>query len=92
MIRRWMLPLLTAGFVWLVVGHLAEAEKLGRVLAKGQWHWILAAIMLQAAFATVGVASRLRDRQVDFGVLIAGYAMITIVASASSCHCWAGSS
>jgi phosphatidylglycerol lysyltransferase len=71
--RRWLFWFLIFGFVWLAVSRLTEIQKLAETLAQGQWPWIITAALLQglyylilsgvyqAAFATVGVQSRLRD-------------------------------
>lgn len=71
--RRWLLWLLIIAFIWLIVSRFTEIEKLARTLAQGQWQWVAVASLIQvvffvsyaalyqAAFATVEVASRVRD-------------------------------
>ena len=71
--RRWILWLLLIAFVWVVVTRLTEIKKLAATLAQGKWEWVLVAVLVmmvyfvvftgsyQAAFATMGVKSRLRD-------------------------------
>jgi phosphatidylglycerol lysyltransferase len=72
-VRRWLLPLLTLGFIWVIFSRFAEIERLVQTLAEGRWRWILAAFLLQAlyfivyaasfrtSFAAVGIPSRMRD-------------------------------
>src|SRR5438046_2709761 len=72
-LRRWLYWLLLIGFSWLVIHQFNEIEKITNTLAQGQWQWVMGAAALlllyytlyarlyQLAFATVGIASRLRD-------------------------------
>ncbi len=67
-IRRWLYWLLTLALIWVVANHFSELQRLVRLLAQGQWQWILMAAGLQlayyviytwlyqASFTTVGVA------------------------------------
>ena len=69
--RRVLLWLLLIGFIWVVVTRLTEIQTLAQTLAKGSWHWVLVAAVLQvlyfvamtasyqAAFSTVEVRGRL---------------------------------
>ncbi len=71
--RRWLLPLLTLAFIWMIFSRMGEIEILLRTLSEGRWRWIVAALLLQviyfvvyaasfrSALATVGIASRMRD-------------------------------
>jgi uncharacterized protein (TIRG00374 family) len=70
MLRRWVLWLLLAAFVWAVFSRLPELETLGQTLLRGHWPWVLAAAGLQlwyylnlallyrSAFRTVGLDAR----------------------------------
>ena len=72
-IRRLLYWLLTLAFLWVVINHFREIQKLIHTLAQGRWQWLLLVIGLQfiyfaiytllyqASFRTVGVASRFRD-------------------------------
>ncbi len=71
--RRWALWLGLGAVVLLVIARFVELKQLGATLAEGQWQWLLAGLMLQVAYyvlyavvyragyATVGVASRVRE-------------------------------
>jgi phosphatidylglycerol lysyltransferase len=71
--RRLFLWLLVIAFIWFLVSHFTEVEKLAETLAQGKWEWVLVAFVVQgvyfivftasyqAAFATVEVKSRVRD-------------------------------
>ena len=71
--RRGLWVLGGLGFVTLLALRRGEVAELGATLLQGQWHWVLAAVALQAifyvvysllyqlSFATVEVRSRLRD-------------------------------
>lgn len=73
MIRRRLLLLLTLGFAWVLLSRITEVQTLAKTLAGGRWQWIVVALLLQvvyfvayaatywASFATVGIASRMRD-------------------------------
>ena len=73
MTRRVIFQLLILGALWFTVAHLADAQRLLTVFRQGRWAWTLAAVGVQAlyfliftavyqsAFATVGVASSLRQ-------------------------------
>lgn len=72
-LKRWLIWLLVITFLWLVISRIAEIEYLAGALARGQWQWIWAAILLQvlyylnlaalyrSGFDTVGVQARIRD-------------------------------
>ncbi len=72
-LRRWLYWLLLIGFLWLVIRQFNEIEKITKTFAQGQWQWVLVAaglllinyalyaLLYQLAFATVGIASRMRD-------------------------------
>lgn len=51
--RRWLFWLLTLAFAWAVISRLSEIETLVATLARGQWPWVLAAVLLQAVFYTI---------------------------------------
>lgn len=69
--RRLLFWGLILGFIWVIIDHLSEIEKLGRTLRQGDLLWVGAAIGLQiahqlfftaiyqTAFETVGVKSQL---------------------------------
>lgn len=69
--RRWLLLLLVASFVWLVVTRANEVEHLIETLGSGVWQWVVVAALLQVVyfftqtrvfqicFRLVGVKSRL---------------------------------
>jgi uncharacterized protein (TIRG00374 family) len=71
--RRWIYWLLIIGFFAVVIIHFNEFTDFSRILARGQFQWMFAAIALQllhylvssasyrVAFNTVGVHTRLRD-------------------------------
>lgn len=78
--RHWILWLLTIAFIWLVVSHFTEVQKLVQTLGQGRLNWVLAAALLQvvyylvytalyqAGFYTVNVKSRLLElAPVTFG-------------------------
>jgi uncharacterized protein (TIRG00374 family) len=50
---RWLLALGVAGLLWFFVSRRAEVEAVVRTLARGQWGWLLAAALLQAASYTL---------------------------------------
>jgi phosphatidylglycerol lysyltransferase len=64
---------LTVLFLWVVLSRFTELEQLKITLAKGQWGWVLAAVLsqvayytvfassYQAAFNAVGIPTRTRD-------------------------------
>ncbi len=47
---RWLLWVLTAVFLWVVIRSFNELENLTQTLARGQWQWVIAAIMLQFVY------------------------------------------
>lgn len=51
--RRWIFWLIMLAFVYLVINRLGEIENLARTLVRGQWQWILAAVVLQGAYYTM---------------------------------------
>jgi phosphatidylglycerol lysyltransferase len=55
--RRWLWYALLIAFVWLVTTRFAEIRGLVEVLVQGQPGWILAALVLQAAYYLVFSAS-----------------------------------
>lgn len=69
--RRILFWTLVLAFLWVLVGRLAQVEKLAQVLRQGRWPWIVAAgglqllyylgytAIFQSAFAVVGMPSRL---------------------------------
>lgn len=71
--RRWLSVALIVALVWVVSTRQTEIADLIRILPQGQWPWLPAAVACQAAhflalaasyqaaFATVGVASRRRE-------------------------------
>ncbi len=71
--KRWMLRVLAVLFLWVLVSRFVEFQDLKATLVLGQWPWVLAALLsqvvyyfvfassYQAAFHTVGIASRTRD-------------------------------
>ncbi len=71
--RRWPLWLAFGAVALLVTTRFVEVRELGATLAAGQWPWLLAGVVLQGAYyvtyavlykagyATVGVASRVRE-------------------------------
>ncbi len=71
--RRWIFGLLVVAFVWVVVSRFAQIKEFRDTLAQGRWQFVLLAGLsqiiyfvvfsasYQAAFATVGVRSRVRD-------------------------------
>jgi len=71
--RRWLLILVTIGFILLIIFRLDELKQLAATVVQGQWPWLLAALFLQlvyyillgvlyqAAFAVVEVKTRLRE-------------------------------
>lgn len=71
--RRWLLWLVLVAFLALVISRRVEIGELAATLRRGQWQWIAVAVGLEvgdyllyarlysAAFAVVGVASRVRD-------------------------------
>jgi uncharacterized membrane protein YbhN (UPF0104 family) len=93
MIRRWLLPLLLAAFVWLLIAHRGEIRELLRTLASGNPRWVALAVLLQAAcfvswaglyrraFATAGVAGRLLD---TLGTLMCAAFVNLVVPSAGA--------
>jgi len=83
MIRRVILWLTIAGFMWLAIRRYHEIAKLAEILRTGQWQWVIAAVLLQilyyiiyaltyqAAFYTVGLSWSLRRTlPVLFGSLL----------------------
>ena len=71
--RRWLLIILTLLFLWLVVSHFDQLEKLEDTLAQAKWGWVLAAVLTQmvyylvfsgsyqAAFYTVDISTRVSE-------------------------------
>lgn len=71
--RRWPLWLLLGGVLLFAATRFVELKELGATLREGEWQWMAAAVVLQAAYyllyavlyragyATVGVASRVRE-------------------------------
>jgi phosphatidylglycerol lysyltransferase len=71
--KRWIFLVLIVLFLWVVISRFTELKQLETTLAGGQWSWVLAAIFsqivfyivctasYQAAFFTVGIATRSRD-------------------------------
>jgi len=71
--RRWLLVLGAMGFLALLFFRFNEVVGIGATLLRGQWHWVLAAVAIQAVFyvvysllyklclATVDVRTRLRE-------------------------------
>ena len=51
--KQLLFWLLVAAFAWLLGNHLAELEQLGQTLRQGRWSWVLAALLLQLAYAVV---------------------------------------
>lgn len=88
--RRWILWVLLISFVWLIVSRADDLESLFLTLSQGIWLWVLAAALIQAcyylaqaalykaAFATVGISSRL------FGLVpvVLGSLFVNVVAPA----------
>ena len=52
-IRRWLLWVLAAGFIWLVVTRIDEIENLATTLSEGLWLWVLGAGLLQVVYFVV---------------------------------------
>jgi len=48
--QRVLLGILAIAFVWLVVSHIAEVEKLASTLKQGQWQWVVIAAALQVVY------------------------------------------
>lgn len=48
--RRWLLLLLVASFIWLVISRADEVEHLAETLASGVWQWVVVAALLQVAY------------------------------------------
>lgn len=71
--RRWPLLLIIIAFIVLIILSRSDLERLGQALVGGDWFWVGAAILAQTAyyylyaaqykyaFATVEVASRVRE-------------------------------
>src|SRR5512137_2509893 len=71
--RRWIFWLLVIIFLWVVISRFSDITKLAETLMKGQWQWVLAAVLFvvvyftaytgiyYSAFQTVGVQSRLLE-------------------------------
>ncbi len=71
--KRWILLALLVLFLLVVISRLTELEQLKNTLVQGQWELVIAALLAQAiyftifagtyqaAFATVGITTRLRD-------------------------------
>jgi len=88
--RRWLLVLVTIGFILLVIFRFPELKELALTLVMGQWQWLLAAILLQLvyyallgllyqlAFAVVQVQSSVREL---IPVLFASIFIITLAPS-----------
>lgn len=96
-LKRWLIWLLIITFLWMVVSRIAEIQNLALALARGQWQWIGAAILLQvvyyinlaslyrSAFDTVGVQARIRDlAPVTFASLFVNVAVPTAGASGAA--------
>lgn len=54
--RWWIFWLLAAAFVWLIVSSFAEIKGTIELLIKGNGSWVLAAVLLQAAYYIVFTA------------------------------------
>lgn len=50
MIRRWLLWIVTLGFLWIIVSRFTQIEKLAHTIASGRWNWVLAAVLLQIIY------------------------------------------
>jgi len=71
--RRWLFWLLIFAFVWLLISHLTEIEKLVQTLQKGRWQWMLIAALFQifsyvfyacllwSSYQNVGLQSRVLE-------------------------------
>lgn len=71
--RKWIFRILIIGFLWAIISHFTEIEKIIDTLSRGKWQWLLLAILLQIiyyiafagvyhfAFRTVGVESKIKD-------------------------------
>jgi phosphatidylglycerol lysyltransferase len=57
LIRKWLFPLLTVGFIWVLFSRLSEIEELGRTIAQMRWEWVLTAVGLQVIFYFLLAAS-----------------------------------
>lgn len=48
--RRWLFWLLTFIFFFVIVTHFDEIFRLARIIADGQWEWLVGAVLLQAIY------------------------------------------
>lgn len=96
-LRRWLIWLLIITFVWILISRIAEIQNLALALARGQWQWVGAAILLQvvyyinlavlyqSAFDTVGVQARIQElAPVTFASLFVNVAVPTAGASGAA--------
>jgi glycosyltransferase 2 family protein len=72
-VRRWLVPLLTLAFIWILISRFDEVKMLVMTLATGNWRWIVVALLVQtlyflvyalsyrASFATVGIPMQMRS-------------------------------